>query len=72
MREHGYNPIEIWLNETPVDEFGNEYPPNPWYSLGYEYGFTDHFTQYTDINTGEETYDYIWKDEQGRTVFTRI
>ena len=41
---------------------------NPWYSLGYEYGFTDHFTQYTDINTGEETYDYIWKDEQGRTV----
>mgnify|MGYP001198045957 FL=1 len=67
-RAYGYNPIEIWLNETAVDEFGNEYPANPWYSLGYEYGFTDHFTQYTDINTGEETYDYIWKDEQGRTV----
>ena len=51
------------------DEFGNEYPRlNPWYSLGYEYGYTDHFTQYTDIQTGEERYDYIWKDEQGRTL----
>ena len=25
-RAYGYNPIEIWLNETEVDEFGNEYP----------------------------------------------
>ena len=67
-RAYGYNPIEIWLNEVEIDQFGNEYPANPWYSLGYEYGFTDHLTQYTDIQTGEETYDYIWKDEQGRTV----
>ena len=46
--------------------------PNPWYSLGYEYGFTDHFTQYTDINTGEETYDYIWKDGRKNSGITRI
>ena len=48
---YGYNPIEIWLNETEVDDFGNEYPKNPWYTLGYVYGYTDNFTKYTDINT---------------------
>ena len=65
---YGYNPIEIWLNETEVDDFGNEYPKNPWYSLGYEYGYTDNFTKYTDINTGEERYDWIWKDSDGKVV----
>ena len=65
---YGYNPIEIWLNETEVDDFGNEYPKNPWYSLGYEYGYTDNFTKYTDINTGEERYDWIWKDSNGKVV----
>ena len=65
---YGYNPIEIWLNETEVDDFGNEYPKNPWYSLGYEYGYTDNFTKYTDINTGEERYDWIWKDSSGKVV----
>ena len=68
QRAYGYNPIEIWLNETALDDLGNEYPVNPWYSLGYEYGFTDHLTTYTDAQTGEETWDYIWKDQQGRTV----
>tara|TARA_B100000212_G_scaffold301026_1_gene246633 strand:- start:3021 stop:4223 length:1203 start_codon:yes stop_codon:yes gene_type:complete len=68
QRAYGYNPIEIWLNETAIDDLGNEYPVNPWYSLGYEYGFTDHLTTYTDAQTGEETWDYIWKDQQGRTV----
>ena len=67
-RAYGYNPIEIWLNEIEVDEFGNEYPANPWYSLGYEYGYTDHATTYTDLQTGEETFDWIWKDEDGNTV----
>ena len=67
MKEYGYNPIEIWLNEIEVDEFGNEYPIK-WYSLGYEYGYTDHLTTYTDLETGEETFDWIWKDDQGRTV----
>ena len=68
QRAYGYNPIEIWLNETAIDDLGNEYPVNPWYSLGYEYGFTDHLTTYTDAQTGEQTWDYIWKDQQGRTV----
>ncbi len=68
QRAYGYNPIEIWLNETEIDEFGNEYPANPWYSLGYEYGYTDHLTTYTDIATGDESEDWIWKDESGKVV----
>ena len=67
-RAYGYNPIEIWLNETEIDQFGNEYPANPWYSLGYEYGYTDHATTYTDVATGEETFDWIWRNEQGNIV----
>ena len=67
-RAYGYNPIEIWLNEIAVDEFGNEYTANPWYSLGYEYGYTDHFTTYTDYNTGDVTYDWIWKNEDDEIV----
>ena len=44
-RAYGYNPIEIWLNETEIwtdPSTGEEieYPANPWYSLGYEYGYT--------------------------------
>ena len=69
---YGYNPIEIWLNETEVytDPDGNEieYPKNPWYSLGYEYGYTDNFTKYTDMNTNEERFDWIWKDADGNIV----
>ena len=65
---YGYNPIELWLNEIEVDDFGNEYPKNPWYTLGYVYGYTDNFTKYTDISTGEERYDWIWKDANDRIV----
>jgi len=69
---YGYNPIEIWLNETEIytDPSGNEieYPKNPWYSLGYEYGYTDNFTKYTDVETGEERFDWIWKDSDGNIV----
>tara|TARA_Y100001937_G_scaffold27398_2_gene39357 strand:+ start:14119 stop:15336 length:1218 start_codon:yes stop_codon:yes gene_type:complete len=70
---YGYNPVEIWLNET--EEWTNpqtgeviEYPANPWYSLGYEYGYSDHPTTYVDETTGEEMFDYIWKDEDGTIV----
>ena len=66
-RAYGYNPIEIWLNEIQIID-GEEYPANPWYSLGYEYGFTDHATTYTDLETGEERFDWIWRDEQGNIV----
>ena len=69
---YGYNPIEIWLNETEsfIDPDGNEieYPKNPWYTLGYEYGYTDNFTKYTDMNTNEERFDWIWKDADGNIV----
>jgi len=71
-RAYGYNPIEIWLNETetfttPEGEVV-EYPINPWYSLGFEYGYTDHYTTYTDVATGEERQDWIWKDADGNIV----
>ena len=53
-----------------LDPDGNpyEYPVNPWYSLGFEYGYSDHYTTYTDANTGEEVSDWIWKDEEGNIV----
>lgn len=71
-RPYGYNPIEIWLNETTMDEFGNMYPTNPWYTLGYEYGYQD--VPYTetsvDLATGEEIikYDWYWLNPQGDRV----
>ena len=76
-RAYGYNPIEIWLNETEIytdpntgEEF--EYPANPWYSLGYEYGYQDVFYTETSTNpqTGEEVErtDWYWIDEEGRRV----
>ena len=71
-RAYGYNPIEIWLNETEtyIDQNGNPFEgsKNPWYTLGFEYGYTDHFTTYTDINTQNTTQDWIWKDENGEIV----
>ena len=71
-RAYGYNPIEIWLNETTEyvspDGTVNEYPANTWYTLGFEYGYTDHYTTYTDATTGVETQDWIWKDADGNIV----
>ena len=67
-RAYGYNPIEIWLNET--DEFGN--PVNQWYTLGYENGYQDVFYTQTSIdpNTGQQitTQDWYWLDEDGTQV----
>ena len=61
-RAYGYNPIEIWLNET--DE--NGWQVNYWYQLGYQYGYTD---QWVTINIdGEDVYDYYWYDPQGNEV----
>jgi len=72
QKAYGYNPIEIWLNQqvTALDPDGNEYtyPVNPWYSLGYYYGYTDEFTQYSNVQTGESFYDWIWKNENGDIV----
>ena len=66
-RAYGYNPFEIWLNET--DEFGN--PINQWYSLGYEYGYKDIFyTQTSNTPYGGDTItqDWCWVDENGVQV----
>ena len=71
-RAYGYNPVEIWLNETQFfttpDGQVIEFPSNPWYTLGFEYGYSDHLTTYTDVNTGEEMQDWIWKDQDGTIV----
>ena len=56
-RPYGYNPVEIWLNETNDD--GNAL--NPWYTLGFEYGYTDHYTSYS-MDGLPTVYDWIWMD----------
>ena len=56
-RPYGYNPVEIWLNETNDD--GNAL--NPWYTLGFEYGYTDHYTSYS-MDGAPTVYDWIWMD----------
>ena len=68
QKAYGYNPIELWLNE--LDEQGD--PVNYWYELGYEYGYTDHFTGYTDIDNGTTFYDWIWRREKWRRPISSI
>jgi hypothetical protein len=82
-RAYGYNPVEIWLNETAIQYDGNgnviigpdgnpaEYPVNQWYSLGREYGYQDIF--YTQTSTdpyGNEVVlqDWYWINEEGETI----
>ena len=60
---YGYNPIEIWLNET--DDTGNAV--NPWYTLGYQYGYNDVFYTQTTAN-GDTTQDWCWVDPDGNEV----
>lgn len=84
-RAYGYNPIEIWLNEVEIamDQDGNpiidpstgqpyEYPANPWYSLGYDYGYTDVYytSTSTDPETGQpiENSDWYWYGPEGNLV----
>jgi len=62
-RPYGYNPIEIWLNET--DDTGNAL--NPWYTLGYQYGYDDVFYTQTTEN-GDTTSDWCWVDPDGNEV----
>ena len=65
-RAYGYNPFEIWLNEMAPDSNGTPYYTNPWYTLGYVYGYSDHYT--TSTTDGNTTYDWIWKDADGNIV----
>ena len=67
QKAYGYNPIEIWLNET--DSEGNA--SHPWYSLGYEYGFRD-LPYLSDVynpdGTTSQIFNYLWTDSQGNIV----
>ena len=62
-KAYGYNPIEIWLNE--LDDNGN--PINPWYSLGFEYGYDDIYYSQND-EYGNTTSDWYWTNEEGIIV----
>jgi hypothetical protein len=64
QRPYGYNPVEIWLNET--DENGGIV--NYWYELGHEYGYEDIYYQMIDWVTGDYYYDWFWRDENGVIV----
>ena len=61
-RPYGYNPVEIWLNET--NEWGNAV--NPWYTLGFLYGYTDHYAS-IDVD-GNTIGDWYWEDADGNVV----
>ena len=63
QRPYGYNPVEIWLNEMDGD--GNAL--NPWYTLGFEYGYDDIFYQSTD-EFGNNIYDWYWINQDGVVV----
>lgn len=62
-RPYGYNPIEIWLNETNTDG----YPINYWYTLGFEYGYDDIYYTQEDQN-GNEISDWYWINPEGEIV----
>ena len=62
-RPYGYNPISIWLNET--NDVGQVV--NPWYTLGFYYGYDDiYYTQQDQF--GNQTSDWYWIDAEGTIV----
>ena len=63
-RPYGYNPVEIWLNETNAQ--GQAI--NPWYTLGFYYGYDDIYYTYEDSYSGETVSDWYWINEEGETV----
>jgi hypothetical protein len=63
-RPYGYNPVEIWLNETNEDG----YAVNPWYTLGFYYGYDDIYYTYEDDYSGETVSDWYWINEEGETI----
>ena len=66
-RAYGYKPIQIWLNEK--DDEGNAV--NPWWTLGYQYGFIDIPYQsivYNQDGTTSELFAWLWQNAQGDVV----
>ena len=63
QRAYGYNPFEVWVNE--LDDDG--YPLNPWYTLGFQYGYDDIYYTETDEN-GNTVTDWYWIDPDGNRV----
>jgi len=63
QKAFGYNPIELWLNETDAD--GDAV--NPWYTLGFEYGYDDWYYTSEDQN-GNEFFDWYWTDPEGNII----
>jgi len=63
-RPYGYNPVEIWLNETNEDG----YAVNPWYTLGFYYGYDDIYYTYEDDYSDETVSDWYWINEEGETI----
>ena len=62
-RPYGYNPVEIWLNETNEDGSTANY----WYTLGFDYGYDDWYYTQEDQN-GNNTYNWYWTDPDGEIV----
>ena len=62
-RPYGYNPVEIWLNETTPEGW----PLNPWYTLGFYYGYDDIYYTSED-QFGNETSDWYWVNPEGEIV----
>ena len=63
-KAYGYNPVEIWLNETNED--GNAL--NPWYTLGFDYGYEDWYYTQENVEAGGSTYNWYWTDPDGEIV----
>ena len=59
----GYNPVEIWLNETD----SNGFALNPWWYLGFEYGYDDIAYNQTD-QLGNDVFDWYWIDADSNIV----
>ena len=70
QKAYGYNPIEIWLNESEIID-GEQVPVNPWWSLGYQYGFQDlpySSIVYNSDGTTSEIFNYLWTNDRGDIV----
>jgi hypothetical protein len=67
QRAYGYNPFEIWVNETNSDGTIANY----WYTLGYDRGYTDQWYEstWTDQDGNDQSsFDYFWLDPDGNRV----